>query len=38
MIIAFEAVLIVGNEQGRRLGDELAGTQVLDAGRLALPE
>jgi uncharacterized RDD family membrane protein YckC len=37
-IIGFEAVLIVGNEQGRRLGDELAGTQVLDAGRLALPE
>lgn len=27
-----------GNEQGRRLGDEVAGTQVLDAGRLALPD
>ena len=37
-IIAFEAVLIIGNEQGRRLGDEVAGTQVLDAGRLALPD
>ena len=37
-IIAFEAVLILGNEQGRRLGDEVAGTQVLDAGRLALPD
>jgi len=37
-VIAFEAVLIVGNEQGRRLGDEIAGTQVLDAGRLALPD
>jgi uncharacterized RDD family membrane protein YckC len=37
-IMAFEAVLIVGNEQGRRLGDEVAGTQVLDAGRLALPD
>ena len=37
-VVAFEAVLIVGNEQGRRLGDELAGTQVLDAGRLALPD
>jgi len=37
-IVAFEAVLIIGNEQGRRLGDELAGTQVLDAGRLALPD
>ena len=37
-IIAFEAVLILGNEQGRRLGDEVAGTQVLDAGRLVLPD
>ena len=37
-IIAFEAVLIIGNEQGRRLGDEVAGTQVLDAGRMALPD
>ena len=37
-IVAFEAILIIGNEWGRRLGDELAGTQVLDAGRLALPE
>lgn len=35
-IIAFEAILILGNEQGRRLGDEVAGTQVLDVGRLAL--
>lgn len=37
-IIAFEAILILGNEQGRRLGDEVAGTQVLDVGRLALPD
>ena len=37
-ILAFEAVLIIGNERGRRLGDELAGTQVLDAGRRALPD
>ena len=37
-IVGFEAMLIIGNEQGRRLGDELAGTQVLDAGRLALPD
>jgi len=37
-IITFEAVLILGNEQGRRLGDEVAGTQVLDAGRLALSD
>jgi uncharacterized RDD family membrane protein YckC len=38
VIIVFESVLILGNEQGRRLGDEVAGTQVLDAGRLALPD
>lgn len=38
VIIAFEAILILGNEQGRRLGDEVAGTQVLDVGRLALPD
>ena len=37
-IIAFEAVLIIGNEQGRRLGDEVAGTQVLDIGRLVSPD
>jgi uncharacterized RDD family membrane protein YckC len=36
-ILALEAVLVIGNEQGRRLGDEVAGTQVVDAGRLALP-
>lgn len=37
-ILAFEAILIVGNEQGRRLGDEVAGTQVLDVGKMALPD
>ena len=37
-IIAFEAVLILGNEQGRRFGDEVAGTQVLDVGRLVSPD
>ncbi len=37
-IVAFEAVLIVGNEQGRRFGDEVAGTQVLDVGRLVSPD
>ncbi len=37
-VVVFEAILIIGNEQGRRLGDELAGTQVLDIGRLALPD
>jgi len=38
VVVGFEAVLIIGNEQGRRLGDELAGTQVLDVGRLAVPD
>ena len=38
VIIAFEAVLILGNEQGRRLGDEVAATQVLDVGRLESPD
>ncbi|ULA63804.1 MAG: RDD domain-containing protein [Nitrospira sp.] len=37
-LLAFESVLIVGNEQGRRLGDEVARTQVLDAGQLAVPD
>jgi uncharacterized RDD family membrane protein YckC len=37
-ILAFEGLLIIGNEQGRRLGDEIAHTQVLDAGQLALPD
>ncbi|MCP9439643.1 MAG: RDD family protein [Nitrospira sp.] len=37
-IVVFESLLIIGNEQGRRLGDEVARTQVLDAGQLAVPE
>jgi uncharacterized RDD family membrane protein YckC len=37
-ILAFESVLIIGNEQGRRLGDEVARTQVLDAGQLAVQD
>ena len=37
-IVAFEGLLILGNEQGRRLGDEVAGTQVIDAGQLAVPD
>lgn len=37
-ILAFESFLIIGNEQGRRLGDEVARTQVLDAGELAIPD
>lgn len=37
-ILSFESLLIIGNEQGRRLGDEVARTQVLDAGQLAVPD
>lgn len=37
-IVVFESLLIIGNEQGRRLGDEVAGTQVLDAGQLVVPD
>jgi hypothetical protein len=33
-ILSLEALLVVGNEQGRRLGDELAKTQVLESGQL----
>jgi len=37
-VLSFESLLVVGNEQGRRLGDEVARTQVLDAGQLAVPD
>ena len=37
-IVVFEGLLVIGNEQGRRLGDEVARTQVLDAGQLAVPD
>lgn len=37
-IVAFEGFLIIGNEQGRRFGDEVARTHVLDAGQLAVPD
>jgi uncharacterized RDD family membrane protein YckC len=33
-ITTFEALLIVGNDQGLRVGDEFAHTQVLDVGQL----
>ena len=33
-VVGFEALLVIGNEQGHRLGDEIARTQVLDAGLL----
>jgi hypothetical protein len=35
-VTAFEALLIIGNDQGLRLGDEMAHTQVLDGGLLDL--
>ena len=34
VILSIEALLIVGNAQGRRLGDELAKTQVLESGQM----
>lgn len=37
-ILAFESFLIIGNEQGRRLGDEVARTHVLDAGQLSVSD
>lgn len=37
-ITAFEALLIIGNEQGLRLGDEMAHTQVLQGGQLDVRE
>lgn len=33
VLIGFEALLIIGNEQGLRVGDDLAHTQVLDFGQ-----
>ncbi|MEK6526891.1 MAG: RDD family protein [Nitrospirota bacterium] len=35
-ITVFEGLLIIGNDQGLRLGDEIAHTQVLEAGQLDL--
>jgi hypothetical protein len=37
-ITAFEALLIIGNEQGLRLGDDMAHTQVLPSGQLDVRE
>jgi hypothetical protein len=37
-MVSVEALLIIGNDYGRRLGDEIARTQVLDAGQLDLPD
>jgi uncharacterized RDD family membrane protein YckC len=33
-VLSLEALLVIGNEQGRRLGDEIAKTQVLESGQL----
>ena len=38
LLVGFEALLIVGNDQGLRVGDDLAHTQVLDAGQLDLQD
>jgi hypothetical protein len=38
LFVGFEALLIIGNEQGLRVGDDLAHTQVLDAGQLEVPD
>jgi hypothetical protein len=37
-ILSFEALLVIGNEQGRRLGDEIAKTHVLESGQLEVPD
>ena len=37
-VLSVEALLVIGNEQGRRLGDEIAKTQVLESGQLDVPD
>jgi hypothetical protein len=37
-MLSLEALLMIGNDHGRRLGDEMARTQVLDAGQLVFPD
>ncbi|MDP9132798.1 MAG: RDD family protein [Nitrospirota bacterium] len=37
-VLSLEALLVIGNEQGRRLGDEIAKTQVLESGQLDVPD
>lgn len=36
-VAGFEGLLVIGNERGLRLGDELAQTQVLDGDQLDTP-
>jgi hypothetical protein len=31
LILVLEGLLVIGNERGMRIGDELAKTQVLDS-------
>ena len=38
LVIGFEVLLIIGNEQGLRLGDDLAHTQVLDVDQFDYPD
>ncbi|MCK6500613.1 MAG: RDD family protein, partial [Nitrospira sp.] len=33
-VLTLEALLVIGNERGLRLGDEIAKTQVLESGQL----
>jgi len=35
-VIALEALLIIGNDRGLRIGDEIAQTQIID--RVAVPQ
>lgn len=37
-VLSLEALLVMGNEQGRRLGDEIAKTQVIESGQLDVPD
>lgn len=37
-VLSLEALMVIGNEQGRRVGDELAKTQVLESGQLDVPD
>ncbi|WHZ22949.1 MAG: hypothetical protein OJF47_002061 [Nitrospira sp.] len=37
-VLSLEALLVIGNEQGRRLGDEIAKTQVIESGQLDVPD
>lgn len=33
-LLSLEGLLVIGNDQGRRLGDDIAKTQVLESGQL----